>query len=91
MEKPKECPFCSAVSSSIQIAEFWNGLKPGGLIEPEQYNMELSVALISRKWKPGTPKGSGGRMVDYKYRGCGYKLTFCPTCGKRLRKTAVKV
>lgn len=46
-----------------------------------------SVAIITRIFLKGQ-KGCRGTAVDYRYRGCGYELNFCPECGRKLTKNS---
>lgn len=74
------CQFCEAYTAYKNIHEFksnheeWYG-------EPLMH--EMTVALVTRSWRKGN-KAHAGRTTDYRYRGIGYKLNFCPECGKRL-------
>lgn len=76
-----DCAFCEALRVQKSIIDFKNN-------HPEYYgekwNEEYSVALVIRTWPRGRPKRASGRITDYRYRGCGYKLNYCPTCGKKV-------
>ena len=49
------------------------------------YKQEITVAMVIRNWFPGR-KRNAGTTTDYRYRGCGYKLNYCPECGKNLKR-----
>lgn len=78
---PKPCSFCEALRMQKTICRLQNS-RPENDNEPmlEEY----SVALVIRSWLKGRPKRTAGRTTDYRYRGCGYRLNYCPTCGKKI-------
>lgn len=51
-----------------------------------EYMTEYSVAIVKHSWYKKNGKRSGGRTTDYRYRGLGYALNYCPECGKRMDK-----
>lgn len=76
------CEFCWEYESRQRIGTFRK-------IHPEYYGegvilQEITVAMVIRSWKKGTPKRNAGRTTDYRYRGIGYKLNYCPECGRKL-------
>lgn len=70
----QECHFCAACKSWKDAQEPNNGLLH-----------EMVVALVIRTWRKGH-KNLASRTTDYRYRGCGYKLNYCPECGRRIAK-----
>lgn len=70
----QECHFCAAYKSWQKATSFNNGLL-----------YEMVVALVVRSWRKGH-KNQASRTTDYRYRGCGYKLNYCPECGRRITK-----
>lgn len=51
--------------------------------DPERrMKTEFTAALVEKCWTKRTPKGGAG-----KYTRGGYKLNYCPECGKELKKT----
>ena len=76
-----ECKFCESLADYKKIENFWDEKED----EPSKY--EYTVALVIRSWKPRVRrKINAARTVDYRYRGIGYKLNFCPECGKEIGK-----
>ena len=75
-----ECKFCESLESYKNINNFKNN-------HPEYYTERLfheyNVALVVRSWVKGR-KAMATRMTDYRYRGIGYKLNYCPECGKKV-------
>ena len=75
------CDFCDALES-------WERAKGVDVQHPDRpedkYLHEMSVALVVRSWWKSNGKRSAGRITDYRTRGCGYKLNFCPECGRKL-------
>ena len=64
------CKFCEALAENKALS--WSWLK-----------REWTVALVCRSWAPGN-KRHASRTTDYRYRGIGYKLNYCPECGRKL-------
>ena len=76
------CKFCEAYESWHNIHEFDNQKRP----KDERTKYEYNVALVIRSWIPKyKSKNRAGRMVDYRNKGIGFKLNYCPECGKRLK------
>lgn len=71
------CKFCEKV-------ELWKQIN-----EKDDYgdkkNMEFAVSLLVFTWGSGRPKTMKSRIQDYRNRGHGYKLNFCPECGKEMK------
>lgn len=75
MEK-SECKFCETLRSWKQVKSMDSGSK-----------QEYTVALVVRSWKPPKrPKFRASRVTDFWNEGMGYKLNFCPECGRALQK-----
>ena len=76
----QDCKFCESLrgwEQAAAITDKWR--KPG---EPKTYH-EYKVALVLRNWTKGN-KSHAGRTTDYRYRGIGFDLNYCPECGRRL-------
>lgn len=72
------CKFCDSMQRNLQVDEI---LKKHDPLMEKRY----SVAIVSRMFFKGR-KGSRGSSTDYRYRGCGYELNFCPECGRKITK-----
>lgn len=74
------CHFCESYKSHVNVNQFKQD-------HPEWYDgkleYEITVAMVIRKWRPGKKRNCGS-TTDYRYRGCGYALNYCPECGKKL-------
>lgn len=70
----KPCAFCESLQTHKNIRAFNN----------ELYD-EYTVALVIRSYAKGK-KRTAGRTTDYRNQGIGYKLNFCPECGRRLKE-----
>ena len=82
MDDYKKCYFCESYKSWKSVNEFKQD-------HPEYYGddplmYELVVAMVIKTWRKGR-KQQASRITDYRYRGCGYALNFCPECGRRLK------
>ena len=75
------CKFCEAMESNRRVDTI---LMQHGSDMSHRY----SVAIVRRIFKKGS-KGARGYSTDYRYRGCGYSLNFCPECGRQLTKNSV--
>lgn len=73
-----KCKFCEALDMYRRIDAVVKDF------DPDMSN-RYSVAIVKRTFF----KGRGGcqtSRADYGYRKCGYKLNFCPECGRDLNK-----
>lgn len=69
------CKFCEAMESHRKVETILRKHDP-------DMEYRYSVAIVRRMFF----KGSHGSSTDYRYRGCGYELNFCPECGQRITK-----
>lgn len=76
-----ECKFCDGYRSYKQIYKFRENHSE--FYGNEHLYHEITVAIVVRSWLKGK-KRQAGRTTDYRYRGIGYKLNYCPECGKKL-------
>lgn len=74
----KPCAFCEALQAYNNIRQLNNANSEPKLLE------EYNVALVVRCWMKGN-KRMAGRTTDYRYRGIGFKLNFCPECGRKVK------
>ena len=72
------CKFCEAMQCHRQVDAILKKHDP-------DMSHKYSVAIVSRIFLKGH-KGSRGTSTDYRYRGCGYELNFCPECGAPIKK-----
>lgn len=75
-----DCVFCERFKDHKDIENFW--LEKDD--EPSKY--EYTVALVIRSWQLSIrSKRDACRITDYRNQGIGYKLNFCPECGRKLK------
>ena len=67
-----KCVFCENLE-----AEKWIHNDP-------RLKQAYNVALVIHQWRADMPKSTAGRTTDYRNKGLGYKLKYCPECGKKL-------
>lgn len=82
-----ECRFCSAMEQNREfyaIAKSWTTEEEKSQFG--EYMIEYSVAIVKRSWYKKNGKRSSSRTTDYRNRGLGYALNYCPECGKRMIK-----
>ena len=80
-----ECKFCEAMQSNHQImkiARSW--ATEYELQKYGKYMIEYSVAIVKRTWHKKNGKRHASRTVQYRNKGIGYKLNYCPECGRKL-------
>lgn len=72
-----ECKFCSQLSC-------WQEIFIADNRDAEvKLKQEYSVALLIHTWKPPRSRKSAGRTVSYRKDGYGFKLNYCPECGRK--------
>lgn len=78
-----DCEFCLALAGHKEAAAFWRKYDKNGI---GRVKCEYNVALVIRTWDPERGKAHAGRTTDYRHRGIGFKLNFCPECGAELKR-----
>lgn len=71
------CKFCEAYELARRIDRSDLGVN---------YRHEYTVALVTRSWKKDRGKKTASRLTNYRNKGLGYKLNYCPECGRELRR-----
>lgn len=74
------CKFCERLEVWKRCQQITNAHTEG-----EKSKVEYAVALVEHRWFPSVGKRNAGRVTDYRNQGLGYKLNYCPECGKELR------
>lgn len=82
----KTCAFCESLESRKHIRAIW---KKHGDEFDKGLRDEYTVALVVHTWHKDRGKRNAGRTTDYRYRGLGYKLNFCPECGRGLKRRKI--
>lgn len=77
----KPCAFCETLIEYKNIRAFFDHQRKEE--HKEKIYEEYTVALVVRSYVKGK-KRTAGRTTDYRNRGIGYQLNFCPECGRRL-------
>ena len=80
------CKFCEALAESKEchkIAQGW--ATDAELTEYGKWKSEYTVAIVERTWYEKKGKKSACRTIHYRNQGLGFKLSYCPECGKKLR------
>ena len=72
------CKFCDNLTER-KMRENWYS-------DPElgRWMSEYTVALVIHQWYQKRGKQSASRTIDFRSKGLGYKLNYCPECGKSL-------
>mgnify|MGYP006991699888 CR=1 FL=1 len=70
------CEFCRVMANNRRFDKVAKKNFP-------DISQRYSVAIVQRTFVKGR-RGSQGRTTDYRYRGIGYKLNYCPECGAKM-------
>lgn len=81
----KHCKFCEAMKGYKQAEEITRQWNADAEKQLGKYMMVYSVAIVKHSWYRKLGKSHTGRSTDYRYRGLGYTLNYCPECGKSLK------
>lgn len=79
------CEFCETIEAKKKvhkIAQSWS--TDDELRKFGKYMQELTVAIVDHTWYKKRGKKSATRIVSYRNQGLGFKLNYCPECGKEL-------
>ena len=79
------CQFCESF-------ELWKSIEKRNKKEKAEksltWRFEITTALVIHSWiKEIRTKRHASRVTDFRNQGLGFKLRFCPECGKKLRGT----
>lgn len=74
-----ECKFCEKIITYKKIENLFRKR------EKEPFKFEYTIALVIKQWLPSKGKRSAGITTDYRYQGLGYKLNYCPECGRKIK------
>ena len=77
-----DCKFCKALNNWKDVERF-DIEHPEFRMTKERIYREYNVALVIRSWVKGK-KSTAGRTTDYRHMGIGFKLNYCPECGKKV-------
>lgn len=79
------CKFCTAMANNRDVERFVRGRATEyELSMYGKYMMEYSVAIVKRSWYQKKGKKAASRTTEYRYRGSGFALNYCPECGRRM-------
>ena len=79
------CKFCEAMKVNRQIEEANRSWATNEEIKRYGKHMiEYTVAIVKRSYYRKTGKKKSGRTLEFRYRGLGFELNYCPECGKCL-------
>lgn len=76
------CKFCEAMKTNRQVEEItrsWTTERYG------KYMVEYTVAIVKRSYYQKTGKKKSGRSLEFRHKGLGFELNFCPECGVDMR------
>lgn len=74
------CDFCDDLNLRKQCAKEDNR----GQNEDNRLKYAYNVALVQHMWTKSRGKRNACRSVDFRNKGIGYQLNYCPECGKKL-------
>ena len=76
------CGFCEHYEHDKQIDKIADNLEKG---HGRTLHHEYTVAIVNRVWFE--TKKLSAKSIEYRHKGFGFKLNYCPECGKPLRRT----
>ena len=84
--KEKPCMFCEVMKIKHGVVDFMREKQsPEELERYGEYKTEYAVAIITHSWYSKNGKKHAARTTDYRHMGLGYKLNYCPECGRKLK------
>ena len=79
------CKFCKAMQINRQIEKICRSWSTEDeLKQCGRYMVDYSVAIVKRSWYRKKGKRSASRTTEYRHRGLGFALNYCPECGKKV-------
>ena len=81
-----ECKFCDAMRCNRQVEKIVRSWANED--ELKKYGkslIEYSVAIVKRSWYQKKGKTTASRTVEFRYRGLGFALNYCPECGAKMQ------
>ena len=79
----KTCFFCESLEDQKKADRIYT---QAAAAKGKDYRHEYTVALVIRSWYADKGKRRAGRTTDYRNQGIGYRLNYCPECGRYLRR-----
>ena len=80
------CKFCEAMKANRQVEEITRSWATNEEIKRYGKHMiEYTVAIVKRSYFQKLGKKKSGRTLEFRYRGLGFELNFCPECGADMR------
>ena len=80
------CKFCEAMKANRQVEEITRSWATNEEIKRYGKHMiEYTVAIVKRSYFQKLGKKKSGRTLEFRYRGLGFKLNYCPECGADMR------
>ena len=81
-----ECEFCETLKMyKISVKACNDMLSDQDKRDHGKYMASYSVAICQYTWYKKHGKRSAGRTTDYRHKGLGFKLNYCPECGRDMR------
>ena len=80
------CKFCEAMKANRQVEEITRSWATNEEIKRYGKHMiEYTVAIVKRSYYQKTGKKKSGRTLEFRHRGLGFELNYCPECGTNMR------
>ena len=76
------CAFCEKLALVKRV----NRIRNKGRDKDERLLAEFTIALVERNWYKDMPKRNAGRTTYFRNRGIGFRLKYCPECGKKVTR-----
>lgn len=77
------CKFCESFTEIREAKE--RSYEHPNLYADGRMHYEINAAMVVSVWSDRIEKRYAARSTYYRRFGVGYKLNYCPECGKRLQ------
>lgn len=77
------CEFCGTLAAKKTVYDF-KRKRPIMFGEEAKKMQEYRVAFVTRYWDKGNKRESSQYTAEWGRGGRGYKLNYCPECGRKL-------
>jgi len=81
------CKFCESMKENRQVEEIRRSCATNEEIKRYgKYMVEYTVAIVKRSYCQKLGKKKSGRTLEFRHRGLGYELNYCPECGADMKE-----
>lgn len=79
------CKFCESMARNKERYKIVRGWATDAELEEfGKWMNEYTVAIVIRSWYQKKGKKAASRTIEFRNKGLGYELNYCPECGRKL-------